>query len=500
MNVHLILTISLSTLLASTLIGLSAVLVSADTREPSIKSYSVTSEFPNGFRINVAATGDNITSVAVRLRIGQQTRGVYDYLCQDKPGQECEKNSESEITEVKSELFWRTNSLPRYIPPGTSISYVFEIENSNGNRFETTPDQFIYHDARFDWDEVSEGPISVAYHGPVKSRAQSVLESIIDTLEVMGPLLGAGIEKPIRVTMYNNVKEMLEALPPGSSTIRRELVTEGQAFTQVGTLLVLGGGRLAKGTASHEVTHILVHRAGDSVFRSVPAWLNEGLAEYGNTDPSFTYDIALEFAVASDRIMPVMFQQGLPGDPEDVIIFYGQGRSIVRLMINVFGPEKMTRLMANLKKGKNMDDSLTEVYGLDRLALDAIWRESIGAPAYVPPESGRLIPTPLPMPKILPYSLTPHPQSEPITDTLVDPTPTVISEPREESKTVTKENSTTSPTTNQEAGSTDYPETSSPAGTSCAVPFYTNSNKLDLTASTAFLGLIGLRLRRRLKR
>ncbi len=77
------------------------------------------------------------------------------------------------------------------------------------------------------------------------------MDAIRQTLEIVGPVLGADTTEPIRVTMYNNIKEMLEALPPGSSTIRRELITEGQAFTSVGTLLVLGSGGLAEGTASH---------------------------------------------------------------------------------------------------------------------------------------------------------------------------------------------------------------------------------------------------------
>ena len=138
----------------------------------------------------------------------------------------------------------------------------------------------------------------------------------------MAPILGVEDEGPIRVTMYNNVAEMLVALPPGSSTIRRELITEGQAFNKVGTLLVLGGGRMSTGTASHEVTHILVHRAASSVTGNIPDWLHEGLAEFGNVSPSFSYDIALDFAVHSGRILPITSMPGKPGSPEDVIIYY----------------------------------------------------------------------------------------------------------------------------------------------------------------------------------
>ena len=222
----------------------------------AVSSADVVSEFPEGMRFSIEVESEaEVEEIAVKFRTGTQTREVYGYMEFD------------EAKVVDSELFWRTNTSGRYIPPGTIIYYYFEIRDSDGNELVTDVEEFIFEDARFTWHEVSEGPVAVAYHGPVKTRAEIILEAITQTLDFMGPILGADTTVPIRVTMYNNVKEMLEALPPGSSTIRRELITEGQAFTRIGTLLVLGGGRRAKGTASHEVTHILNHRAGDASVR-----------------------------------------------------------------------------------------------------------------------------------------------------------------------------------------------------------------------------------------
>jgi hypothetical protein len=210
------------------------------------------------------------------------------------------------------------------------------------------------------------------------------------------------------VTLYNNQKEMLEALPPRSAAVGRELVTEGQAFSDVGTLLVLGGGRLALGTASHEVTHILNHRAGQSIFRRLPSWLHEGLAEYGNVDPGFSYDIALEFAIATDRLLPHLYMQTLPGDPEDVIIFYGQSKSIVRFMIDLQGEVGMRELLSLHKQGVNMDDALFQVYGMDRLALTNAWRDDIEAEPYELPEVAEARPTPVTYPTVQAFTLTPQ--------------------------------------------------------------------------------------------
>ena len=474
-----------------------------------VTASSITSEFPFGFRIKVEAKGENeITSVAVRLRIGQRKTGAFDYLCPAgslaaRTGLPCDGLEPARV--VDGELFWRTNTSARFIPPGTIIHYNFEIEDSEGARLETEQQDFTYHDPRFEWVEVSDGPVTVIYHSVlVKKRAEIVLNAITTTLATMGPILGAGAEEPIRVTMYNNVKEMLEALPPKSQAISRELMTEGQAFSDVGTLLVLGGGRLAKGTASHEVTHILVHRAGDSIFRRIPPWLNEGLAEYGNIDPGYSYDIALDFAVNTGRLLPIMHMRAMPGDPEQVIIFYGQGRSIVRFMIREFGADKMKHLMAALKSGTNMDDALLEVYGHRLLELDNLWRESVGAPAYVLPERGRARPTPIPQRVILPYSLTPQPGGEAIGARSADPTvtPTPTAAPTlEPAPTAAPIPSATAAPTAPPAPTLQPDELEEPgaSGASCLAPTNGEAGAFDLAGAGLVLGLVGLALRKRRK-
>ena len=243
----------------------------------------------------------------------------------------------------------------------------------------------------------------------------------------MEPVFGDVQGDPIRVTMYNNVAEMMGALPPSSSTIRSELITEGQAYPDIGTILLLGGGRLSRGTASHEVTHILVHRAGDSVFSRVPSWLNEGLAEFGNVSPSFSYDVALDFAVHTDRLMPITSMRNRPGNPEDVIIFYGSASSIVEFMIYKFGPAKMLNLLTEHKSGRNLDESIEFVYGISKLELENEWRTYIGAPVYEPDLSKEKLPTPIPRPAVGLFSLTPQSGSTSVKSTEIDTSQNITS-------------------------------------------------------------------------
>ena len=85
--------------------------------------------------------------------------------------------------------------------------------------------------------------------------------------------------------------------------------------------------------------------------------------------------------VAEGRLLRLKSMTNRPGVPADVILFYGQARSLVRFMVNKYGSEKMRNLLSFIKKGQYIDTALMEVYGIDRDGLDNEWRRSIGAPS-----------------------------------------------------------------------------------------------------------------------
>ena len=335
---------------------------SADT---VVVSSSVTSEYPEGIRIKLEVRSDiEIAEIEFRARVGQRAIGQVDELCKDTGAAaedwRCEDLEPG--TSVKAELFWRTAYTASYIPPGVIIVYSFAIKDAEGGVLETEPEEFIYLPTAFEWEEITKGPVTVAFHGPVQSRAETILDTILETIEKMEPAMGIEIVDPIRVTVFNNQVEMIEAQQRRSGATTRQTATLGQASTEEGVLIMIAD-RNSIGTASHEVMHILVHRAGDSPFRNVPSWLDEGLAEYGNIDVGYEYDIALEFAVETGILLPFMYMATPPSEPEQLIIFYGQGKSIARLMIQRWGEAKMAELLAHHKVNGNIERAIQDVYG-----------------------------------------------------------------------------------------------------------------------------------------
>ncbi len=372
----------------------------ADSGDIQVIEAHALSEFPEGIRFTINANSSaGIEHVQVRFSVVGRRVSQYDYIDLPKPRE----------LAINGELFFRTNTPDRYIPPGTIVEYFFEIEDESGSVLQTEPKRLLLLDARFEWESVQSGPVTVYYHGPVERRAENMAEATDITLNNMGPILGAEISTPINITMYNNYAEMIAAVVPRSTTISRELITEGQAFAPENALLVLGSGRRAIGTVSHEVTHILVGRATGGAAVSVPAWLNEGLAEYGNLEPGISYKRFLEWAIDTDRLLPLEQLEQFPGDPNLVIVSYGQSRDVVRYLVEKYGPNKLAEVFAETNNGIPIDRAIQRIYGFSVRELDVQWRETVEA-SPLPAEKQVALPTPGPtIAALLPYSLPPVP-------------------------------------------------------------------------------------------
>ena len=180
---------------------------------------------------------------------------------------------------------------------------------------------------------------------------------------------------------------MSAALPFRSQAVSEGLQTQGMAFSEERVLLVHGFDETVTGTVSHEFTHLLVGEAAGPALRQVPAWLNEGLAEYGNIDPTDDYDAALRYGIFTRRIKPLWYLNSFGGTPEDIIIAYGQGRSVVRFMIDSWGHDRMAALFPVLQRTMDIDQALLEVYGIDQYGLDSEWREQFGLEKLPSPEA-----------------------------------------------------------------------------------------------------------------
>ena len=374
-----------------------------------IVSQEVESNFPNDITFRVIATSpDPIEEIRVFLKALGSDRSTYAYL-------DIETG-----TEVSGEYVMPTGMGTVHKPPGTVVRYSYEIRDAGGRVHRTEDQDFLYLDDSVEWKEVSEGLLTVFYYGDfVEKRAQTVLEAVELTMENMGRVLGIEPEEPVNVVAYSNYRDMSRALPFRSQAVREELQTQGQAYPIERVLLVLASESDVTGTASHEFTHILVAEAAGKGYVRVPAWLNEGLAEYGNIDQTPFYDRALAYAIYTRRLKPLWYLDEFSGEPDDIIMAYGQGKSAVQYLIDFHGERKMAELMSAFARGLSTDDSLMATYGFDQYGLDSQWRQALGIQPLPPPVD---FTSPSPGP-------APGSDATPVPTPQVEPTPAAADEP-----------------------------------------------------------------------
>jgi len=385
-----------------------------------VTSHGAESQFPDGVRFFIKASSpDEIVDIRVTFKkIGQTSRSSYRTLDFNKG------------KSIEGETLMRSGSGGEYIPPGTRIEYSFEIQDSAGRELRTDPQVFIYLDPLLEVEPATDGLISVFYQGEgMAERAQIMLEIAGATLDRMRPVLGIDPKVPLHIVTYANYQDMKVALPFRSRTTATQLITQGMAFKEERVLLVLGADNSFEGTTSHEFTHLLVADAAGRAIGRVPAWLNEGLAEYANVEDSGEYDRYLQRAIAEGKLRPLWHLGTFSGTPSEIILSYGEGKSVVEYLIATYGEAKMVDLLGGIKRTFDIDKALEQAYGLDLYGLDSEWRQSLGVEPMSRPEPRqprvRATATPMPTP-----TGTPVPTVEPkaMPDPTSDPTPNISGE------------------------------------------------------------------------
>lgn len=82
------------------------------------------------------------------------------------------------------------------------------------------------------------------------------------------------------------------------------------------------GSRLGKRTAAHELTHVLVGNRAFSCIGSIPTWLNEGIAVYGEGGPEARAIEQFEAALADNTLLSVRsLSGGFAEDPQQADLF-----------------------------------------------------------------------------------------------------------------------------------------------------------------------------------
>jgi len=275
--------------------------------------------------------------------------------------------------------------------PGQDLTWQWEIRDVAGNLLTTEPLTMTVQDQRHPWQSATRGPVQVQWYQGNRSFGQLIAETAFRGLERLQDDLEVVYEQPIRITVYPDTGELRDILVESVEWVG------AVAYPKHGLILMAAtaddSGWIEE-VLPHELSHLVLYAL---MFNcqggTVPTWLEEGLAE--RTQGQIPQEEADEViaALEYDRLPPLETLEGsFSHYGDEAGLSYSQSHMVVTYLVETYGPEKLTDLLATLRSGQESDKALQTVYDFDTAGLDQEWRESLGF-TMAEPSMGEATPT-----------------------------------------------------------------------------------------------------------
>ena len=271
-----------------------------------------------------------------------------------------------------------------YIPGGAVIHYHYLLEDAEGNTLTGEERALEYTDPQYEWERLLEGDLLVLWHDRPAERVGIIAADVNERLSAVKSLLGIEEASAMKAVVLNNSLEADRGFPPVSEAAKQGHLYGGFAFGDFNLFVLVG---LTTDGMLHEATHLLLDEAVGAPLARLPAWLNEGLAMYFETDTQGREATVVDAAL-HDSLMGLRSMNSVPGKPDDVRLFYAQSWSLVRYLVDTLGAEHMPSLLAAINSGSPIDEAVQQVYGKSLEDLEEQWRTEVVQAMPLAPRSG----------------------------------------------------------------------------------------------------------------
>jgi hypothetical protein len=265
------------------------------------------------------------------------------------------------------------------LPPGAEITYRWRITDADGRVTETAQESIRVHDRRYQWQELTEGPITVRWYKGGDGFGREVMTAARESATRLAQLQGVDLRNPLTIHVYGSQPELFDAVPGAPGWIG------GIAIPEFDTVMIgiepnnLPWGRRA---LTHEIAHQLVYQmtAHPTLGSRVPTWLNEGLAVVAEGESEVRNQSLVDEAVANDSL-PTLRALNAPFSARSghlAGVAYAASESAVRYLLDDFGPDPMRTMLQGLSEGLTPNEASARAYGRTLDSLEDAWRTSLG--------------------------------------------------------------------------------------------------------------------------
>lgn len=268
------------------------------------------------------------------------------------------------------------------IPPFTMIHFSFQATLANGNMVSSPTYNFRYDDNRFNWQTLTDGPLSVHWYAGDDAFGHAALDAARGGLQFINQIVPVSLDRPLDVYVYASASDLQSALQLGG----RSWVA-GHADPTLGVVMVsVSPGDIQsielQRQIPHELAHVMLYRNLGAGYNRLPIWLNEGIASMAELYPNPDYASALKAASRNNTLLPFLdLCASFPADSGGAFLAYAQSESFVRYLRDTYGNTGLVALTKAYADGLDCNLGTTRAVGVPLNVLETRWQ------AYVSGES-----------------------------------------------------------------------------------------------------------------
>jgi hypothetical protein len=341
----------------------------------TVGSQNVSLDFPKTMTFALDASGAaEIRSVMLVVRFRDVTRRIQAKIT---PGKQVDAKIEWNLDTETS------GNDGGYLPPGVTFNYTWVIEDAAGNKLETPSKSFTVTDNRISWQTVEDDTVAIHWYGADKPFGQAVFDSATSMIPTLREELGAEPTSQVNVWLYTDREDFRTSMPNMNEW------TGGRSFGEYSSILLLISAFERQQTIQgvrHELTHQVIYDSlGSGLARTAfPHWMNEGLATYHEYDGEGLASLLnnpLQQAIRNDTLPRLRtLDAAFSPDSQEALLSYAMSYSVIEMMLQEYGEDKMREVFALFKKGTHAEEAFQKVYGTTTDGLDNQYRKSVGLP------------------------------------------------------------------------------------------------------------------------
>ncbi|MFH1381873.1 MAG: peptidase MA family metallohydrolase [Chloroflexota bacterium] len=261
------------------------------------------------------------------------------------------------------------------LPSGAMIDYWWTVTDAQGREVATTPLSISFGDERYAWQNLTDGEVTLFWYEGKESFAGEIIAEGRQALERLAEDTGARLKKPVKIYIYGSARDL-----QGAMIFPQEWVG-GATYTRNSVIIIgISPANLSWGkrAVAHELTHLVVHQVTFNPYSTLPTWLDEGLAMYGEGPLETSFINYLRQAINENKLISVRsLSSPFSALADESYLSYAQSYSLVEFLVQNYGQSKMLGLLETFREGNGYDDALNKVYGFNMDGLDDRWRKYV---------------------------------------------------------------------------------------------------------------------------